>query len=121
MTARPFIEEAPASSIVYCSQYRMEDYERPWHKQAGSWLRDVQAAYASDGPSPDPTPPGAQRKDQYVSDSDSDSEYGRDRANAARDHRHLLASSTGTCTCTRTTRASFHFVAMSQDLCLRDQ
>ena len=54
----------------------MEDYERrngqlPGHEKVGSWLHDVQAAYASDGPSPNPTPPGAQhtQKDQYVSDS----------------------------------------------------
>ena len=53
----------------------MEDHERqngplPGHKKVGSWLRDAQAAYASDGPSPYSTPPDDPRKDQYVSDSD---------------------------------------------------
>ena len=80
MAASPVIEEAPASSIVYCSQYRMEDHEwqnglLPGHEKVGGWLRDVQAAYASDGPPPYPTPPGAPRKDQHVSIS----ENGRDR------------------------------------------
>ena len=80
MAARPVIEEAPASSIVYCSQYRREDYERqngplPRHERVGGWLRDVQAAYSSGGSSPYPTLPSAPRKDEYVSDS----EYGRDR------------------------------------------
>ena len=41
MTASPVIEEAPASSIVYCSQYRMKDYERknrplPGHEKVGA-------------------------------------------------------------------------------------
>ena len=54
---------------------RVEDYKRQngllsRHEKAGSWLRDVQAAYASDGPSPFPTQPGAPCKDQYVSDSE---------------------------------------------------
>ena len=56
--ANPVIEEAPASPMVYCSQYRMEAYERrnePLHQKVGGWLRDLQAAYASDGPSPYPT------------------------------------------------------------------
>ena len=43
----------------------------PLHQKVGSWLRDMQSAYASDG-SPYPTPPGAPRKDQHVSDSDSE-------------------------------------------------
>ena len=77
--ASPVIEEAPASPMVYFSQFRMEAYERqnePLHQKNGGWLRAVQAVYASDGPSPFPTPPGAPRKDQYISDSDL--EYGRD-------------------------------------------
>ena len=77
--ASPVIEEALASPMVYCSQFRMEAYERqnePLHQKVGGWLRAVQAAYASDGPSPYPTPPGTLHKDQYISDSDS--EYGRD-------------------------------------------
>ena len=77
--ASPVIEEAPALPMVYFSQFRMEAYERqnePLHQKVGGWLRDLQAAYASDGPPPYPTPPSAPRKDQYVSDSDS--EYGRD-------------------------------------------
>ena len=66
MTALSVVEKAVASSIVYCSQYRMEDYELqngplPGHEKVGGWLRDVQAAYASDRPSPYPTPPGAAR------------------------------------------------------------
>ena len=76
----PVVEEAPASPKVPCSQpeYRIEVYERqngplPGHEKVDGWLRDVQAAYESDGPSSYPTP----RKDQYVSDSDS--EHGRPR------------------------------------------
>ena len=75
----PAVEEAQASPIAHCSQYRTEEYELqngahpagdPRHEKVGGWL---QAAYASDGPYP--TPLAAPRKDQYVSDSDSD--YGR--------------------------------------------
>ena len=60
----------------------MEEFERqngplPGRDKVGDWLRDVQAAYESDGPSSYPTPPAAPRKGQYVSDSDS--EYGRPR------------------------------------------
>ena len=52
----PVVEEAPASPIVHCSQYRMEVYELqngplPGHEKVDSWLRDIQAAYESDGPS----------------------------------------------------------------------
>ena len=43
MAARTVIEEAPASSIIYCSQYRMDDYKRQngpllGHKKVESWL-----------------------------------------------------------------------------------
>ena len=82
--ASPVVDEAPALSIVHCSQpeYRMEEYERqnaplPGHEKVGCWLCDVQAAYESDGPSSYPTPPAAPRKDQY--NSDLDSVYGRPR------------------------------------------
>ena len=73
--ASPVVEEAPASPIVHCSQYRMEEYERqngplPGHDKVDGWLRDIQAVYESDGPSFYPTQPAAPRKDRYVSDSD---------------------------------------------------
>ena len=67
--ASPVVGEAPASPIVHCSQYRMEEYER----QNGS------IPYESDGLSSYPRSPAAPRKDQYVSASDSDSEYGLPR------------------------------------------
>ena len=89
--ASPVIEEALASPMVYCSQFRMEAYEpqnEPLHQKVGSWLRAVQAAYASDGPSPYPTPPGTPHKDQYISDSDS--EYGRLRLRRRRSPRATL-------------------------------
>jgi len=65
----------------------MEEYERqngplPGRDKVGGWLRAVQAARESDGPSPYPTPPAAPPKDQYVSESEqyaSDSEYDRPR------------------------------------------
>ena len=81
---------SPASPVVYCSQYRMEEYERqngplPGNEKVGEWLHNVQTAYSSDGPaavlplnaepSLNPTLPAAPRKDQYVSDSES--EHGR--------------------------------------------
>ena len=54
----------------------MEEYERqngplPGHDKVGGWLRDVRAAYESDGPSFYPSPPAAPHKDQYVSDSEN--------------------------------------------------
>lgn len=75
MAAGPVVEETQVSPIVSCSQYRMEKYERQngplqGHETVGCWLRDVQTAYASDGPSHHPAPPGAQHYDQYISDSD---------------------------------------------------
>ena len=74
--ASPAAEEPPASPEVYCSQYRMEEYERqngplPGRDKVGGWLRDVRAAYESDGPSFYPSPPAAPHKDQYVSDSEN--------------------------------------------------
>ena len=59
--ANPVVEEAPASPIVHCSQYRMEEYQRqngplPGHEKVG-WHCEVQAAYESDGPLSYPTPP----------------------------------------------------------------
>ena len=76
LPASPAAEEPPASPEVYCSQYRMEEYERqngplPGHDKVGGWLRDVRAAYESDGPSFYPSPPAAPHKDQYVSDSEN--------------------------------------------------
>ena len=116
MAARPVIEKAPASSIVYCSQYKMEDYEQqngslPRHDKArvGSWLCDVQAAYASDESSPTRRRPAPSVKRNT---SRTRSMAVTVRADAAGDRRHLLASRTGTYTCKRTTRAGFHFVAM---------
>ena len=41
--------------MAYYSQYRIKAYEQQnglLHQKVGSWLRDVQAAYASDWPSP---------------------------------------------------------------------
>ena len=78
--ASPVVGKAPASPIVHCSQYRMEEYERqngpiPGHNMVSDWLRNVQAAYEFDGQASYSTPPAAPRKDQYISDSDS--EYGR--------------------------------------------
>jgi len=76
--ASPAAEEPPASPVVYCSQYRMAEYERqngplPDHDKVDGWLRAVQAAHESDGQ----TPPAAPPKNQYVSDADSedDSQY----------------------------------------------
>ena len=77
-------EEAPvpASPVIYCSQYRMEEYERengplPGNEKVGEWLHDVETAYlpaaSSPGNSLKPTLPTAPRKDQYVADSESQS------------------------------------------------
>ena len=62
--ASPVVDEASASPIVHCSQYRVEEYERQNGPLSGHDKLTV---------------PAAPRKDQYVSDSDSDSEYGRPR------------------------------------------
>ena len=48
--ASPVVEEAPASPIVHCSQYRMEECKLqnkplPGHDKVDCWLRDIQAAY----------------------------------------------------------------------------
>ena len=83
----PPVPVSPASPVVYCSQYRMVEYERqngplPGNENVGKWLRNVQTAYSSDGPaavspltrnaepSLNPTRPVAPRKDQYVPDSE---------------------------------------------------
>jgi len=72
---------SPASPAIYCSQYRLEEYERQngppaGYEKVGGWLRDVKAANESEGPEPPrdryPTPPAAPRKDQYVEDTYSD-------------------------------------------------
>ena len=64
-------EEAPvpASPVIYCSQYRMEEYERehgplPRNEKVGKWLHDMETAYL---------PAASSRKDQYVADSESQS------------------------------------------------
>ena len=49
--ASPVVKEAQASPIIYCSQSRMEEYERQnWplhrHEKVGGWLCEVQAAYS---------------------------------------------------------------------------
>ena len=74
-------EEAPlpASPVIYCSQYRMEEYERengplPGNEKVGEWLHDVETAYltaASPGNSLNPMLPTAPRKDHFVADSES--------------------------------------------------
>ena len=92
----PVVEESPASPIVHCSQYRLEEYERQngpvtgreCHERVGGWLRDVQAANASNGRSPPSvdlsysTLLAAQPKDQYVTDSES--EYSSTRQHSRR-------------------------------------
>jgi len=77
-------EEAPvpASPGIYCSQYRMEEYERengplPGNEKVCEWLHDVETAYlpaaSSPGNSRKPTLPTAPRKNQYVADLESPS------------------------------------------------
>jgi len=77
-------EEAPfpASPVIYCSQYRMEEYERengplPGNEKVGEWLHTVETAYlpaaSSQGNGLKPTLPAAPPKDQYVTDSESPS------------------------------------------------
>ena len=72
---RPYVSVI-SWALVYYSQYRVEAYEplhqneplhqsKLLHQKVGRCLRYVQTAYASDGPSPYPTPPGAPSKDQY--------------------------------------------------------
>jgi hypothetical protein len=63
--ASPVVDEASASPIVHCSQYRVEEYERQNGPLSGHEPHDKL------------TVPAAPCKDQYVSDSDS--EYGRPR------------------------------------------
>ena len=75
-SASPVVDEAPESPIVNCSKYRPH-WSLPGHEKVDGWLRDVMAAYESDGPSSYPRLPAAPRKDQYVSDTDT--EYGRPR------------------------------------------
>ena len=65
------------SPVVYCSQYRMEEYKlqngsMPGNEKVGDWLR-------ANGPSPYPSPPAAPPKDQYVSDSEREDERPRRR------------------------------------------
>ena len=102
--ASPVVKEAQASPIVHCSQYRKEDYERqnrslPGHEKVGSWLRDVQAAYESYGPSSYLTQPAAPRKDQYVLATRTRTRITAVRAGAAGDGRQLRASRTRSFTC----------------------
>ena len=77
-------EEAPlpASPVIYCSQYRMEEYERengplPGNEMVGEWLHNVETAYSpaasSQGNGLNPTLPAAPPKDKYVTDSESPS------------------------------------------------
>ena len=77
-------EEAPvpASPVIYCSQYRMEEYERengplPGNEKVGEWLHNVETAYLPAASSPvnglNPTLAAAPRKDQYVAESESPS------------------------------------------------
>jgi hypothetical protein len=85
------VEESPPSIFHDLFQKSLEEHEQrngplPGHEQVGGWLRDMQAANASDGPlSPQPSdgpslphlypaPPAAPRKDDYVPDSGSNSE-----------------------------------------------
>ena len=94
----PVVEESPASPIVHCSQYRLEEYEKEngpltghdCQEKVGGWLRDVQAAYSSDGllpPDPvlslSPMQPAATMQPvapcKYQHFTDSDSEYSNPR------------------------------------------
>ena len=66
--ASPVVEEAPASPIVHCSQYRMGEYERqngplPGHEKVGGG--QIHAAYQSYGPSSYPNPRSATRISGY--------------------------------------------------------
>ena len=84
----PVVEKTPVSPIVHCSQYRLEQYERQngpltGYEKVGDWLRDVQAAYASDGPSPcQPQAAPRNLKDRYTLEYD-DAERRRQSAQAA--------------------------------------
>jgi hypothetical protein len=85
-------KESPPSTFPDLTQSSLEEHVQrhgplPGHEQVGGWMRDVQAANASDawrstpqqsyGPSSPhlyPTPPAAPPKDDYIPDSESDSE-----------------------------------------------
>lgn len=63
-------------------EYEQQNGPVSGHGKVGDWLRDVQAAYESDGSqqpntawSRYPTPPAAPRKDQYISESESIDNY----------------------------------------------
>jgi hypothetical protein len=74
----------PASPVVYCSQYRTQEYERQNGSLLGNekvveWLCNVETAYSSNGPAvPSPlnaapslnclnsTLPAILRRDQYI-------------------------------------------------------
>ena len=69
--ASPVVEEAYASPIVHCSQYRMEEHKQqngplPGHDKVYGWLSNVQVENESNRLSSYPTPPPAPRKDLFV-------------------------------------------------------
>ena len=86
-------EEAPvpASPVIYCSQYRMEEYEREngplsGNEKVGEWIHNVETESPSASPPPVgpvryPTPPAAPPKDDYIPESDSEcsKNYGQTR------------------------------------------
>jgi hypothetical protein len=88
-----------ASPVVYCSQYRMEEYERqigplPGNEKVGNWLQSVarETAYWS----------GRQRTSRTRNRRTA---CAAGAAGATEDHSRLCSFRTDACLCTRTTRA----------------